>query len=1015
MSIVNHQPPTTDLHHSSIISQQSSVNFLLKRKIAIVVAFLAMAIVGTVAFFNIPVSLLPDIDIPQITVTIAGGAKGARELENTVTAPLRRQLLQTGGLDELRSETRDGAATIRMHFDYGVDTDLAFIEVNEKIDATMNSLPRDIRRPTAIKASATDIPVIYLHMTLRDNTGGDFLAMADLAENVVRRRIEQLPEITMADMTGVPPRTLLITPDRDLMASAGITISDIEQALTENNAEPGTMTVRDGQYEYNINISNCLRTPDDVKDIYLRKGERLLQLGDFCDVAVTADRPQGYTYYDGKRSVTFAIIKQPDESMSAMKRALDNTVAHFKREYPEIEFTTSRNQTELLDFTISNLVQNLVIGFMLVFVLTSIFMREVRSAAVIGLTIITSVVITFLLFYLFGVSVNIISLSGLILAVGMMIDNSVIVTENITQMRQRGASLDEACTEGTSEMITPMLSSSLTTVAVFVPLIFLSGIAGAIFYDQAFAITAGLAVSYITAIMLLPVLYRIIFAGSRPPLRRGEPDGTAERFYTAVLNRCMAYRWVCLTATVLTIPACVVLFGLIQSERMPNISRSDMIMRIDWNENISLDENARRTAALTAALDTAALLHNTASTGIQDYMLDASPAISASEAEIYLLSRSPHDLSRLTASADSALCAWPRASARYMPADNIFEKIFSTNDPQLEARLHTPGRTPDPDSLIALEQRLGATSTTPMRERISLVADRHRLLIYHISYQEVTRALRTAFRANTAGTLRSNEQYLPVTIAGDDKSVERVLAETLVKGVPLASLVSIRRDRDLRSITAGADGEYTAIAFDVKDDPDAKIASISDAVSAAQGWEVSFAGSLFANRRMLREMVVILLVSVMLMYFILCAQFGSFVQPLIVLAEIPVDTAFALMTLMVCGQTLNLMSAIGIIVTCGIVVNDSILKLDAINDLRASGMPLYEAIHTAGVRRMRAIIMTSLTTILAMVPMLWTDDMGSELQRPLAIAVTGSMVMGTLVSIFVIPVIYRIIYSHTDR
>ena len=178
---------------------------------------------------------------------------------------------------------------------------------------------------------------------------------------------------------------------------------------------------------------------------------------------------------------------------------------------------------------------------------------------------------------------------------------------------------------------------------------------------------------------------------------------------------------------------------------------------------------------------------------------------------------------------------------------------------------------------------------------------------------------------------------------------------------------------------------------------------------------MSFTGNIFSNMELMKELAVILMISVLMMYFILCAQFGSFVQPLIVLAEIPVDTAFALISLWLCGHSLNLMSALGIIVTCGIVVNDSILKLDAINNLRSRGMPLAEAIHTAGLRRLRPIIMTSLTTILAMVPMLFTNDMGSELQQPLAIAMIGSMVVGTLVSIFVIPIVYWLIYHRNEK
>ncbi|MDE7336474.1 MAG: efflux RND transporter permease subunit, partial [Muribaculaceae bacterium] len=787
---------------------------------------------------------------------------------------------------------------------------------------------------------------------------------------------------------------------------------DIESAISENNAEPGSMTVRDGYYEYNINISNQLRTPDDVRRIFLRKADRLMQLGDFCEVELVANNPQGYSMFNGKRAVTLAIIKQSEENMDRLKESLTRVTAQFERRYPQLEFTQSRNQTELLDYTISNLVQNLILGFLLVVLLTAWFMGNLRASVVIGITIVASVIITFMLFYLCGVSINVISLSGLILAVGMMIDNSVIVTENITQLRQRGLGLADACDKGTSEMITPMLSSSLTTVAVFVPLVFMSGIAGAIFRDQAFAITAGLAVSYIVGIMLLPVIYKITFRSHKPGVA-GKSDWAAG-IYTRVIDWCFAHKALCLTLTALTIPACVLLFKVLPVERMPQIDRDDALVRVEWNENISVDENSRRVASLIEALDTANVTQYSASIGIQDYLLDNGSDLSASEAEIYFKAKSPAHLTRLLAELSASMAEqFPRAETAYLPSENIFEKIFSTNEPMLEARLHStsPASEGNPDELMALESRL-TDELTPLRERINLVIDREKLLLYNVRYSDVAKTLLTAFKANSAGTLRSYQQYLPITISGQERTVEEILAETLVGDVPLSALVTIRRDREIKSIMAGADGEYVPLAFDSIADPQAEIARIQSVVDETSDWDVAFAGSVFSNRKMMRELTVILAISLLLMYFILCAQFGNFLQPLIVLVEIPIDTAFALITLWICGHTLNLMSAIGIIVTCGIVVNDSILKLDAINELRSQGTPLMEAIHTAGVRRLRPIIMTSLTTILAMVPMLFTNDMGSELQRPLAIAMIGSMIVGTLVSIFIIPLIYWLIYSH---
>ena len=1021
------------------------VKFLIQRPIAVLMAFTACFIIGLVTYFTLPVSLLPDIAIPQITVQVSGENSSARELENTVVAPVRRQLLQVAGLREIKSETRDGAGIIRMEFDFGVNTDLAFIEVNEKIDAAMNNLPKEAERPKAIKASATDIPVLYLNMTLKndhpyvDSDEQQFLNLCELAENVVKRRIEQLPEIAMADITGVPGRMLQIVPDQEKLSITGITIADIENALAANNVEPGSMLVRDGYYEYNIRIATLLRTPEDVENIHIRKGDRLMQLKDLCKVAVVSQKEQGLSVAGGKRAVTLAIIKQSDENMDNMKAKLKETTDYFTTLYPDIHFEICRNQTELLDYTISNLQDNFTIGFLLIFLVAIYFLGDVRSPIVIGLSMTVSVVITFFLFYFFKVSLNVISLSGLILAVGMMIDNSIIVTENISQYREKGYSLKRACAAGTTEVITPMLSSSLTTIAVFVPLIFMSGIAGAIFMDQAFSIAAGLFVSYITGVMLLPVLYLLFY---RMDIRgkswlskrfdNQQKNNKVEHFYDKGIEWVFSHKKLSLGMTLATLPLCVFFFFYLEKERMPEIEQNELVMRIEWNENIHVDENRRRVNELMKQTDGQVKEH-TAYVGMQDYILNGGSELSATEAELYFKTEEPAGIPPLQELLNKEIKAkYPLAVLTFSPPETIFEKLFVTGEADIVAQLNPENRSqaPEPAALQQLEDvimnRTGlSTEGIAFRNQMNLVVDRELLLLYNVSYNELTRVLRTAFKENKVSTLRSYQQYLPVGIAGEERTINDILSTTMVQTqpddrgvvgyVPINSLVKVMPSEDLKSITAGKNGEYIPVSFFEVSDAPKLMEDIEQVIHETDGWEVDFSGSFFSNEKMIGELAIILFVSILLMYFILCAQFESFLQPLIVLVEIPIDIAFALTSLWLFGHTLNLMSAIGIIVTCGIVVNDSILKLDSINELRKAGTPLMEAIHTAGVRRLRPIIMTSLTTIMAMVPLLFSHDMGSELQKPLAIAMIGSMLLGTLVSLYIIPLIYWFIYRKHEK
>ena len=673
------------------------IKFLLQRPIAVLMAFTACFIVGLVTYFTIPVSLLPDIAIPEITVQVSGQNTSARELENTVVKTIRQQLMQVASLRDIHSETRDGAAIIRLNFDFGTNTDLAFIEVNEKIDAAMNYLPREVERPRVIKASATDIPVFCLNLTLKSDSAyseineGSFLDLCQFAETVIKRRIEQLPEVAMVDVTGILKRQLQIVPDMKLLKMSEITLDDLEAALTSNNIEPGSMTVRDGYYEYNIKFSTLLRTPEDVENIYIRKNNHIFQLKDLARISVVPEKETGASLSNGKRAVTLAVIKQADENMDNMKEALAEVTDYFASVYPDIDFSVSRNQTELLDYTISNLKQNLSLGFLFICIVAILFLGDIKSPAVIGLSMVVSLIISFLFFYLCKMSLNIISISGLILALGMMIDSSIIVTENITQYRTRGDSLEEACNKGTTEVITPMLSSTFTTIAVFVPLVFMSGIAGAIFFDQAFAVTVGLMVSYFTGIMLLPVLYKLVYSipdikhkGFNMRINNLVKEHTLDRFYDTGVDFVFRHKTASLIFIAITLPLCAFLFYEIPKSRMPEIDQNELIAHVEWNENIHIDENQSRVSQLFASIDNQVQEH-TAYVGQQQFLLNRDREMSVSESELYFKTEKPTGIAPLQKSVEKWIKThYPMAVISFSPPETVFEKLFVTGEADIK-------------------------------------------------------------------------------------------------------------------------------------------------------------------------------------------------------------------------------------------------------------------------------------------------------------------------------------------
>lgn len=1006
------------------------VKFLIYRPVAVLMSFLAVIMLGVVSSGRLPVSLMPDIDIPEITVAVSRPDNSAREIENSIVSILRRNLLQVPGLDDIESESRNGSAIIILKFEYGTDIEMAFMEVNEKIDGSMNSLPGDIERPRIIKASATDIPVFLLNLSLadRDYSEERFNQFSKFSETVIKKRIEQLPEVAIADITGQIEQEIYIEPDPARTGSLGITESDIRNAIERNNMNIGSLLVKDGKYLYNLEFSSYLRTVDDVANIYLKAGDRLVRMEDVAEVGLRQKRLTGVYFNGRERSITLAIIKKATSRIADLEESLTALTEILIADYPDIRFEISQDQTRILDFSMSNLKTSLLVGGAIAFLVMFFFLTDGRSPWLIGISIPASVLISILFFHLAGLTINIISLSGLILGVGMMIDNSIIVTDNILQYMKRGHTVSDACIRGTNEVIRPLLSSILTTCAVFIPLIFLSGIAGALFYDQAVAISIGLFVSFAVSIMLLPVLFRQMYRNPR--------DGALTRMvkrisfknleskYERGLDFFFNHRHAMIISFLLLMVVSVRLFMVMEKERLPAVRQDEMVVNIDWNENIDVQKNRERVMNLLTYCGDMIMQSNNF-IGEQDFIFNRDYDQSYTQAKIYLKSGDYSLYNDLrTGIADYLSTLYPDATFSILPQENVFEKIFSASEASLVAHLSllSEERVPSPERVEMVRAALDSqwpdamVSMPPMGEKVVVTLDRERLLIYDVDPRELYNRLKTAFNSNQAGELRASNEILPVVLVEEREYITDIINGSFVRNirgqeVPLRDLVNIERVYGYKQIKGGAFGEYVPLNMDVETrSPDRLTDEIRSVVEQGNDLNVRFSGSLISGQEIFREMIFVILISILLLYFILASQFESLSLPLVVMLEIPIDIAGALLLLKIFGGTINLMSMIGIIVMAGIIINDSILKIDTINHLRQSGMSLKEAIYEGGARRLKPIIMTSLTTILAMLPFMFGTDVGSELQKPLALTVIGGMTLGTVVSLYFIPLAYWYLY-----
>ena len=1002
---------------------------LIKRPVAVSMVLFAVAVLGAVSIKLIPVSLMPDVDIPQITVQVKVEGSSAREMDEYLQ-PLRRQLMQIPSLTDIRSQSESGVGIIRLSFDYGADIDFIFVEVNERIDRAMSSLPEGAERPKALKSSATDIPAFFVNMTVRDTSRT--MELSRLASSVISKRIEQIPEVAMVDLSGLVFPEILIIPDIDRLTAIGVTPERLSEAIEANNIRLGNLSIRDGQYHWNIRFNSEINSKDDIENIRLNIGGRVYRFSELAEVIEQPASEDCLIRSDGSRAVSMAIIKQSDARMNTLQDELNDRIEEFRDDYPGVEFTVTRDQTELLRYTIENLEQNLYAGIILASIVILLFMRNFRFSLLIIPTIVVSLLTSMLALFLMGISINIISLAGLILSVGMMVDNSIIVIDNITQRWERGDTLEDAVAIGSGEVFAPMLSSILTNCAVFVPLVFLSGIAGEIFFDQAVAITVGLFSSLLFAVLVVPVYYYAMYR------RRGRKMDNKylariDRFlelgpsYEKALKWTFRHQGIVLTLMAVSIPLSVLLFMELDKSTFPPVTKSDIVLNVDWNRPVTITENDRRSTTLVEAVKphTAQV---TQMCGTQQFLMPHTRDMSQSEAQIYFRAHTAEGLDSLMNEAAAFLREhYPDASFNFTDAGNLFTLMFSSDGSKLTVQISgRDGRTPEPDRLNTILSEISEAapdvyiSPVSWQEQIMLVLDIEKMSLYNISYSEVLSTLRKRTREDNIFSITTGDYSIPVVVGDENRSADLLSGSIRNQDgadIPLSAFITEGRSRDLKTIVSGMSGNFYPLELDIPDSQVPEVMAAARDISIEDGtWDVAFSGSYFSSRETIRELMMIAVVAILLLYLILAAQFESIIQPLIILSEIVVDIFGALLLLWICGGGINAMSMIGIVVMSGIVINDSILKVDTINRLRKeNGYGLLRAIMTGGSRRLNPILMTTLTTVLAMVPFLTRGDMGSDLQYPMSIVMIGGMIIGLIVSIFGIPLIYYRIYRKKRR
>jgi multidrug efflux pump subunit AcrB len=993
------------------------LRFLLNRPVGVGIIFLSGILMSILTVFHLPVSLLPELNVPYVTVAVKIPGKNPEDIEKNYLLPLREALLTLDHLKDIGSTALDETGTITLQYEHGTNMNLAYLDVNEKIDRLIAVLPRGTDRPLVMKTASSDIPV--LHIQAVPATEGDLAMLSAVAKHVLKRRLEQIEGVGLVDMNGLQEEAITVELNHQQLIAHQINPAQIAAAITAANIDMGSVSVRDGNYRYILKIAPLAKSVQDLKrlPIALPSGH-FLRLHQVANVALSVDKAQGFHLFQSKPCVVLAVHKQPDARLPDLVPRLHQAIEQFQQDYPTIRFSKSQDQSLLLTLSLENMYSTLLWGGLFAFVVLFLFMGNWAEPVIMGITLPISLLLSFSLLHVLDISINIISLNGLALGMGMLVDNSIVVIDNITLKKNEGLGLLESCVRGTCDVAVPLLSSALTNMAVFVPLIFMGGASGELFYDQALSVAAILSASLVCTFVLVPSTYLIFFRNKKQEAKKDSRVFThLKKYYHQSFLFVWRHKTVSLILFLLLIPLAFFQLMSLPKTAFPAVQRWETLAFIDWNEPISLEENQRRVKAAIAQVQAAV---SEANGGFRQFIF-GSLQYTVQQADIYFLFADTH----ARQDAHQRLHQWftknyPQAHLALNNAPDPFEQVFANNNPLLEVRF----RSLKAETLIPLAQADSLLNKlnqlTPLKKgkgfeketSIVLHVDFNKLSAFGVSYNTLVEELKRLLDDYPITGFKNMGTYTPILFRQSEEDLIEKIHGSLVQAdngswVPLRNLVSYKFSENYKAILADQAGIYQAVSFELAAQAFEKENDIKQVTmdhSLAGTWQ----GQWFDNEKDFRQLLFVMLISLVLMYVILTAEFESLRQPLLVLASFPIGLTGSLLLLWVAGESINVMSGIGLVVVLGILDNDAILKIDRINTLRKT-LPLQQAIEQAGLDRFKPIVMNTLTNVLAITPIIFSDGLGADLQRPVSLVIIGGLIVATITALYFIPLLYWMI------
>jgi HAE1 family hydrophobic/amphiphilic exporter-1 len=1013
--------------------------FAVHRPIFTIMVVLIVLLLGTISLLRLPIDLMPDISYPTLSISCSYENAGPEEIEELITRPIEQAVSAVPGVEELTSVSVEGQGTVRVTFDWGTDLDAAANDIRDRLDRILDDLPEDSERPTLRKFDLASFPILILGAS----SNLDPVKTRRIIEDQVQYRLERVPGVAAVNVRGGLEREIHAALDPAKINALAIPLESIIARIREGNVNIPAGTIEKGNFEITI------RTPGEYTDlrqlqdtvIAVRQGAPI-QLREIALVEDSWTKITRVVRVDRVPGMWMSINKQSGKNTVEVARGALAELERINRDIPQIKIIPIIDTSDYIQRSITNVGTSAIYGGILAIVVLLLFLRNFRSTIVIATAIPVSIIATFALLYFGKFTLNIMTLGGLALGIGMLVDNAIVVLENIFRMRESGDPLEGAAVNGTEEVTAAVIASTLTTMVVFLPLVFVRGMSGVMFKQLSIVVSFALLCSLAVALTVVPMLsarilpaaptddkFRHTFRGRIFELS-GRFFKTLENSYKKLLHLALANRLFVVVIAVLLLTASLMFTPYIGVELMPSTDegevRVETEMQVGTRLNL-LDEKMKLIEKIV--YESVPEISNTVTTAGGSRWRGEGGHTGEVRVSLKPQSQRTRSSEQITDDLRKKLSAIPGMIVRTRAGQGLFLLRMGTSGAdriQVEVRGHDLQMA---DKLAAqvkeiVESVEGITDARISRESGSpeelILIDRQKAADMHLTVSKIANALQTIISGTRAGyyreagdefailvKLRDAEQMdlrdiLDLTITNSDS--EPVVLRNVVNVGPREGPVIIeRKDQErLVNVTADISGRDMGSVLD-------ELSGLLKNVPVPPDFSITFGGDYEEQQKSFHELLLSCILAIILVYMVMACQYESLRDPFVVMFSVPLAGIGVIVMLFLTKTTFNVQSFIGCIMLEGIVVNNAILLVDHTNMLRRkAGMALREAIEEAGRRRLRPILMTATTTIIGLIPLALGLGEGGEAQAPMARAVIGGLLSSTLITLVFVPVVYSV-------